>query len=102
MKHYREIINHLDWNVDGKFEAVLVNGQITKLNFCEPGKGANDCGKCLTSTDFKYLQAVHHCLTELFKFIEDENRRHGYSYAIGEAKQSTEVKLPEFEEATNI
>jgi hypothetical protein len=81
MDHYREIKNSLTWHNEGKFEVELINGVIKKLNFCEPGKGANDYGKCLTSTNFKYLQAVYTCLGDLFAFIEEENKRLGYSYA---------------------
>src|SRR3984885_8166623 len=81
MDHFREIKNTLTWHNEGKFYAELVNGTITKLNFCEPGKGAEDTGKCLTSTDFKYLQAIYACLGDLFNFIEEENKRLGYSYA---------------------
>ncbi|MCC8423928.1 hypothetical protein [Mucilaginibacter sp. UR6-11] len=81
MDHFREIKNNLAWHNEGKFEAELVNGIITKLNFCEPGKGPDDTGKCLTSTNFKYLQAVHACLGDLFSFIEEENKRLGYKYA---------------------
>jgi hypothetical protein len=81
MDHFREIKNHLTWHNEGKFEVELVNGIINKLNFCEPGKGPEDTGKCLTSTNFKYLQAVYSCLGDLFAFIEEENKRLGYSYA---------------------
>lgn len=89
MEHIREIKNTLAWHTDsGRFEAELTNGVITTINFCEPGKDANDCGKCLISTDYKYLKQVHQSLGELFDFIEVENKRLGYSYA--DAK--TEVK----------
>ena len=81
MDHFREIKNNLTWHNEGKFEVELINGIITKLNFCEPGKGPEDTGKCLTSTSFKFLQAVHSCLGDLFTFIEEENKRLGYSYA---------------------
>lgn len=81
MDHFREIKNHLTWHNEGKFEAEVINGVIKKLNFCEPGKGPDDTGKCLTSTNYKYLQAVHSCLGELFNFIEEENKRLGYKYA---------------------
>ncbi len=81
MDHFREIKNNLTWHNEGKFEVVLINGIITKLNFCEPGKGPEDSGKCLTSTNYKFLQAVHSCLGELFTFIEEENKRLGYRYA---------------------
>lgn len=81
MDNYREIKNNLTWHNEGKFEVELVNGIITKLNFCEPGKGPEDTGKCLTSTNFKFLQAVYASLGDLFAFIEEENKRLGYSYA---------------------
>jgi hypothetical protein len=91
MDHFREIKNTLTWHNEGKFYAELVNGTITKLNFCEPGKGAEDAGKSLTSTNFKYLQAVYASLGDLFNFIEEENKRLGYSYA-------REVETPQFNE----
>ncbi|MFD2147623.1 hypothetical protein [Mucilaginibacter antarcticus] len=81
MDHFREIKNQLIWHNEGKFEVELINGIITKLNFCEPGQGPDDVGKCLTSTNYKYLQAVHASLGELFGFIEEENKRLGYKYA---------------------
>jgi len=81
MDHYREIKNTLNWHNEGKFEVELVNGVITKLNFCEPGKGPEDTGKSLTSTSYKFLQAVHSCLGDLFAFIEEENKRLGYKFA---------------------
>jgi hypothetical protein len=81
MDHFREIKNSLTWHNEGKFEVVLVNGIIKKLDFCEPGKGPEDSGKALTSTDFKFLKAVHSCLGDLFTFIEEEDKRLGYSYA---------------------
>jgi hypothetical protein len=81
MDHFREIKNNLTWHNEGKFEVELINGVIKKLNFCEPGKGLEDTGKCLTSTNFKFLQAVHASLGDLFTFIEEENKRLGYSYS---------------------
>jgi hypothetical protein len=81
MDHYREIKNTLVWNNEGKFEVELVNGIITRLNFCEPGKGPHDTGQSLTSTNFKFLQAVYSTLGDLFAFIDEENKRLGYSYA---------------------
>jgi len=91
MDHFREIKNNLKWHKEGKFEVVLVNGIITKLNFCEPGKGPEDTGKCLTSTSYKFLQAVHACLGDLFTFIDEENKRLGYSY-------SREDEIPPYNE----
>jgi hypothetical protein len=81
MDHFREIKNTLTWHNEGKFEVELVNGIITRLNFCEPGKGPADTGKSLTSTNYKYLQSVYNSLGDLFAFIEEENKRLGYSYA---------------------
>lgn len=81
MDHYREIKNNLTWHKEGKFNVELVNGIITKLNFCELGKGPDDVGKCLNSTNYKFLQSVYSCLGDLFTFIEEENKRLGYSYA---------------------
>ena len=81
MDHFREIKNSLRWHNEGQFEVELINGIITKLKFCEPGKGPEDTGKALTSTNYKYLQAVYSCLGDLFTFIEEENKRLGYSYA---------------------
>jgi hypothetical protein len=81
MDHFREIKNNLTWHNEGKFEVELINGVIKKLNFCEPGTGPGDTGKCLTSTNFKFLQSVYASLGDLFTFIEEENKRLGYSYA---------------------
>ena len=81
MDQFREIKNTLTWHNEGKFEVELVNGMIKKLNFSEPGKGPNDSGKSLTSTNHKYLQSVYHCLGELFAFIEEEEKKMGYKYS---------------------
>ncbi|EHQ29462.1 hypothetical protein [Mucilaginibacter paludis] len=81
MDHFREIKNNLSWHGEGKFEVELVNGVITKLNFSEPDKGPADVGKCLTSTNYKFLQSVYSSLGDLFAFIEEENKRLGYSFA---------------------
>src|ERR1700742_3772961 len=81
MDHFREIKNTLNWNKEGKFEVVLINGIISKLNFCEPGKGPEDSGKCLNSTDYKFLRNVYTSLGELFTFIDEENKRLGYKYS---------------------
>jgi hypothetical protein len=81
MDHFREIKNTLTWHNEGKFEVVLINGIISKLNFCEPGKGPQDTGKCLNSTDYKFLKNVYTSLGELFAFIEEENKRLGYKYS---------------------
>ena len=68
MDHFREIKNVLKWHNEGKFEVELINGTISKLNFCEPGEEAlKDTGKSLTSTDFKYLYAIYSCLGDLFQ-----------------------------------
>ena len=95
MDHFREIKNNLTWHNEGKFEVELINGIITKLNFCEPGKGPDDPGKCLTSTNYKFLQSVYTSLGELFQFIEEENKRLGYKYA-----QEIGVQPVHFEEHT--
>jgi hypothetical protein len=88
MESYREIKNILTWHDEGKFEVELVNGVITKLNFCEPGNGPDNQQKSLTSTNFKFLQAVQTNLTELLNFMEKENERMGYRYGNGiEAKE---------------
>ena len=92
MEHFREIKNNLSWHNEGKFEVELVNGVITKLNFCEPGKGPADTGKSLTSTNFKYLQTVYNCLGDLFAFIDEENKRMGYSYAKNIATPRYEIQ----------
>lgn len=82
MEHIRQITNALTWHTEnGKFEATLTNGQITELNFCEPGKGAGDCGKCLTSTDYKFLKQVQTALAELFDFMEAESKKMGHTFA---------------------
>ena len=81
MDHFREIKNNLVWHKEGKFEVELVNGTIKKLNFCEPGTGPEGTGKCLTSTDYKFLKSVYSCLGELFTFIDEENARLGYKFA---------------------
>jgi len=91
MDHYREIKNSLTWHGEGRFEVEVINGVITKLNFCEPGKGPEVSGKCLTSTNFKFLYAVYSCLGELFAFIQEENKRLGYSY-------SENVEIPAYHE----
>jgi len=95
MDHYREIKNNLAWHYEGKFEVELINGVITKLNFCEPGKGPHDTGQCLTSTNFKFLQAVYSSLGDLFAFIEEENKRLGYSYARAIDVDHTYAQEPE-------
>jgi hypothetical protein len=100
MDNYREIKNNLTWHNEGKFEVELINGVITKLNFCEPGKGPYDTGQCLTSTNFKFLQSVYTSLGDLFAFIEEENKRLGYSYAREiENPQQREMLNDEYTEA---
>jgi hypothetical protein len=82
MEHIKTITNVLNWHTDtGKLEATLTNGVITELSFCEPGKGVGDCGKCLTSTDYKFLKSVHSALGELFDFIDKEHKDKGHSFA---------------------
>ncbi len=82
MENHREIKNTLNWHFEGNFNATIINGVIKELNLCEPGKGAGDCGRCLTSTDFKFLKSVHEALGDIFKFMQEENKRLGYSYPI--------------------
>jgi len=95
MDHFREIKNTLTWHKEGKFEVVLINGVINKLNFCEPGKGPQDTGKCLNSTDYKFLKNVYASLGELFTFIDEENKRLGYKY-------SREEELPAYVPAEEV
>lgn len=86
MEHLKTITNELIWHSEnGKFAATLTNGVITGLSFCEPGKSPDECGKCLTSTDFKYLKQVYDSLGELFGFIESENKKMGYAFSNDEA-----------------
>jgi hypothetical protein len=96
MDHFREIRNTLTWHNEGKFEVTLINGVITKLNFCEPGKGPQDTGKCLNSTDYKFLRNVYTSLGELFAFIDEENKRLGYKYS----RELTETPYVPLEEVT--
>lgn len=85
MEAERIVTNKLTWHTDGKFEVVLTNGAITSLSFCEPGKGAeSDCGKCLNSTDFKFLKQVYESLGDLFNYLEKENKDLGHTYALEE------------------
>lgn len=81
MEQYREIKNELTWHNEGKFTATLTNGIITELHFCEPGCDENSEGRCLVSTDYKYLKDVHDALAELFIFKEAEDERMGYKFA---------------------
>lgn len=71
----------LSWNHDGAFSAVIINGQITELNFCQIGKGPDECGSCLTATDYKYLQNIHSSLGELFKELDLINEEAGYKFS---------------------
>ena len=75
MESFREIRNCLTWHNEGKFEVELINGVITKLNFCEPGVGPEDPGRSLTSTSYKFLQSIHSCLGELFSALTKKNKR---------------------------
>lgn len=82
-RHFEDKVT-LEWAHKGSFKAVITNGIVTELQYCEPGTGPTDsdsCGKCLTSTDLKFLQDVHQSLGELFKEIEEANKRLGYSYS---------------------
>lgn len=79
MEHNKELKNTLTWHsMDGTFEVILINGVITKLEFCEIGKCEDGC---LKSVDFKFLRTAHECLGELFKFIADQEKEKGHSYA---------------------
>lgn len=83
-RHFEDKVT-LEWSHKGKFSATITNGIVTALQFCEPGTGPSDqdsCGRCLTSTDLKFLQDVHQSLGELFKEIEAANQRLGYSFAL--------------------
>lgn len=85
-RHFENIVT-LEWAHEGKFTAKIVNGQIAELEFCEPGVGADGtCGKCLTSTDLKFLQSVHQSLGELFKEVEEAGKKMGYSFSLEEQK----------------
>lgn len=95
MEKFTEIKNVLTWeSQNGKFEATLINGNITDINFCEPGTGPGDCGKCLNSTDYKFLKNVHEKLGQLFDFMDEENKRMGYKYAYDkQTEQSIEPEI---------
>lgn len=80
MEKHREIKIDLTWHFDGKFEATVVNGQIQSLNMCELGANG-ECGRCLTSSDIKFLENVHTALGELFKVIEEEQKSNGHSFS---------------------
>jgi hypothetical protein len=64
----------LTWNslADCIFSAIVVNGNITELNFCEPpGKaGADIPVQCLHSINEKFLRDVHNNLGELIDFVD--------------------------------
>lgn len=81
MDVFKEEKTSLNWHNDGKFSAVIVNGQITELHFCEPG---GEKAQCLTSVNYKYLQDVHAALGDLFAHIEREAEKKGHAYALEE------------------
>lgn len=79
MEHQSELKNTLSWHSpDGTFEVILINGQITKLEFCEIGKCEDGC---LKSTDYKFLMQVFECLGDLKKFIADQDKERGHTFA---------------------
>lgn len=82
MNIHKETKISIEWNIaEGRFDAEIINGNITALNFCELGQGTDSCGKCLTSTDLKFLQNVHKALGELFKKLDEANKELGHSFA---------------------
>jgi len=90
MEINREIKHVLTWHNDndGKFEVTIINNAITQLAFCEVGKGeTSECGKCITSTDYRFLKQVHVCLGELFTHLETEAKKAGHSFA-GEEQEA--------------
>jgi hypothetical protein len=91
MEKHTELRHCLSWEGEGKFEAEIVNGQISKLNFSEIGKGENDCGKFLNSTNYKFLQQVRDNLIQLFNFMEEENKKLGYSFPTDNLDDEPEI-----------
>lgn len=91
MEKFTELRHTISWDGEGKFEAEIVNGQISKINFCEIGKGETDCGKFLNSVNYKFLQQVRDNLTELFNFIETENKKLGYSFPTDNLEEQPEI-----------
>lgn len=84
MEILREVKHELTWHndSDGKFNVTIINNSITALSFCEPGKdSSSECGKCITSTDYRFLKQVHTCLGELFEHIDSEAKKAGHSFA---------------------
>ena|ERR1700748_1314305 len=91
MEKFTELRHNISWEGEGKFEAEITNGVITKINFCEIGKGEADTGKVLTSINYKYLQQVRDNLIELFNFIETENKKLGYSFPSDNLNDESEI-----------
>lgn len=82
MEQFREVKNALTWHkTEGTFDVEIINGVITKLNFCEMGISSVDNNKSLTSTNLKFLKAVYESLGDVFTFIEEENKKLGYKFA---------------------
>lgn len=71
----------LSWNNDGSFRAVIINGIITELNFCEPGRDGNTAPcQCLNSTNWKFLNDTYNALGELFGAVKEQQKELGYSF----------------------
>ena len=54
---------------------------LPNLIFASPEKDHRTRGKALLQQTLNTLQSVYTCLGDLFNFIEEENKRLGYSYA---------------------
>lgn len=94
MNIHKETKISIDWNyIEGKFNAEIINGQISELNFCELGQGTDSCGKCLTSIDLKFLQNVHSALGDLFKKLDEARKELGHSYATDAVEQDNKPSI---------
>jgi len=81
MNIHKETKISIEWNhSDATFKAEIINGNIESLSFCEIGQN-DECGKCLTSTDLKFLQNVHTSLGDLFKKLDEARIEMGHTYA---------------------
>jgi hypothetical protein len=74
----------LNWENNGRFNAEIVNGNITKLHFCQAGKDEKNTGECLTCTDFKFLTDVYEALGELFAVMAEQQKELKYSFPTDE------------------
>lgn len=95
MEINKEIKHELTWHNDndGRFNVTIINGAITQLSFCELGTaGEDNCTRCITSTDYKFLKQVHECLGDVFNHLEKEARLNGHSFA-GEETKLTGIDL---------